>query len=459
MRQPESNTPSAPAGAAPRQELSLFDSICIIVGIIVGVGIYNSTPIVAASVPHAWGVLLVWTAGGVLSLAGALCYAELAAAHPQEGGDYVYLNRAYGPGAGFLFAWSDLAIIRPGSIAAMAFPFADYFSRLHAPFAHPFLAAHATTLYASLAVVVLTLVHILGVRQGKWVQNLLTMGKVAGILAIFAVACLAQGKGFSSPAAGGWTADGVNLAMIMVLFAYGGWNQLGYVAAEVKNPSRNLVRALILGTLGVTVIYLLVNAAFLHTLGHAGMAKSQTVATDTVAAAFPAIASKAISVLICVSALGAVSGMIFAGARIVYAMGREHAFFRVLGRWSQRRGTPVWALSLQGLLSVLMIVIIGSFKSVVIYTTTVTWTFFLAVGIGVFRLRWREPNLPRPYRISGHPFTTLLFCACCLFLIYSAVVYDVKQFHGAGTLVSLAIIGLGFVIYRLSPRIHPPANG
>jgi amino acid transporter len=233
--------------------------------------------------------------------------------------------------------------------------------------------------------------------------------------------------------------------LILILFTFGGWNEIAYVAAEVKAPERNIVRALVLGTATVTGLYLLINSAFLYTLGQAKMAASKAVATDTVAVVFPGLADRAISALICISALGAANGMIFAGARIAYAMGQEHPLFKPLGWWSPRLGTPAVALAIQGALVVAIIVLAGSFNQVLLYTTAVVWTFFLATGVSVFVLRVKEPAVPRPYKILGHPLTTLLFCASCLFLIYSAANYDWK-----GTRLAIGIMLLGLPIYWLS---------
>jgi APA family basic amino acid/polyamine antiporter len=260
------------ARAVPKRELTLFDSTSLIVGIIIGAGIYQTAPDVARGAASGWGVLGLWAAGGLLSLCGALGYAELAAAYPREGGDYVYLTKAYGRWAGFLFGWIQLAVVRPGDIAVMAFAFATYARAIVDPLARsPF--PHPQQVYAGAAVMALTAVNILGVREGKWTQNLLTVVKVLGLLAIVAV------------------------------------------AAEVRDPKRNIVRALVSGTAAVTVIYLLVNGAFLYALGFAGLAGSEAVAADTVRTAFPEIGGRLISVLICVSALGAVNGLVLTGAR------------------------------------------------------------------------------------------------------------------------------------------------
>ncbi len=315
--------PSAPLDA-PRRELTLFDSTCIIVGIIIGAGIYRSSPDVARLAPNATWLIGLWLLGGALSLIGALCYAELATAYPQEGGDYVYLTRAFGRRVGFLFAWCQLWIVRPGSIGAMAYAFAEYANRIW-PRAEGGRAAYVLVMYAAGSIVVLTAVNILGVREGKWTQNVLTTAKVLGLAAIVAVGFLYAAPASTQQPA---TAHGIlrpfladiGLAMIFVLFTYGGWNEMAYVAAEVKEPRKNILRALLVGTLAVTAIYVLVNLAFLHALGLDG-ARHATVAADVLELGIGPWAGLAISLLICISALGAINGQIFTGARIYYAMG------------------------------------------------------------------------------------------------------------------------------------------
>lgn len=433
----------------PRRELSVFDSICIIAGIIVGVGIYETASTVAGAMPNAIWTLAVWVVGGVFTLAGALTYAELASAYPREGGDYVYLTRAYGDWAGFLFAWANLVILRPGFIASIAFPFAHYLEKVWRPLAGTRWEAHEAVIMAAMATVVLTTINVLGVRQGKWMQNLLMLAKAAGIVAVFMVAFWAPTPVSAPEPPRSLNVGGLNLAMILVLFTYGGWSEIAYVAAEVRDPRRNLVRSLVWGTVVVTVLYLLVNIAFLHTLGHARMAASQAVAADTVAVVFPGYASSAISLLICISALGAINGLIFAGARISHALGVDYRIFSLLGRWSHRCETPASALWVQGGMTVVLIILAGSFQGVLLYTTGVLWAFFLATGVSLLILRVREPDQPRPYRVLGYPWTPLLFCVSCLFIIHSALAYDAR-----GTLVSTAILCLGLPLYWAS-RVFP----
>jgi amino acid transporter len=234
-----------------------------------------------------------------------------------------------------------------------------------------------------------------------------------------------------------------------VLFSFGGWNEMAYVAAEVKNPRRNIVRALAFGSTAVTVLYLLANGAFLYTLGYKGLATSKAVATDCVSIVFPEIGGRLISDLVCISALGAVNGLIFTGARISYALGAEHQAFGILGRWHGRTGTPICALAVQGAIAVAIIVIFGSFVDTILYTATAVYSFYLATSLSVIVLRYKEPKAERPYRVTGYPITTLIFCTVCVFLIYSTVSYAWNEKRGS-LIMLLAILSVGVLLYWLS---------
>lgn len=386
-------------------------------------------------------MLLIWTAGGVLSLCGALGYAELATAYPQQGGDYVYLTKAYGRPAGFLFAWMQLVVVRPGDIAVMAFAFATYARALFG-----WESMRAELLLAVVAVVVVTGINVLGVRQGKWTQNLLTFAKAAGLLAIFAVAFLAPpAQAAVAPVAG----FPLSVAMILVLFTFGGWNEMAFVAAEVRDPRRNITRALVLGTVTVTVLYLLANIAFLTALGYSGMAGSEAVAADTVARALPEYGGQLISALVCVSALGAVNGLVFTGARISYAVGRDHRVFQGLGRWDQNRSTPVPALLLQGAIACALILVLGGLIEALIYTAPAVYTFYLATTVSVAVLRRKDSATPRPFRVTFYPLPSLVFGLVCAWLVYEAVLYKPLIALGA-----LGVFALGVPVYLASEAMR-----
>jgi len=448
MSSPNPPDPAAQT-AGPRRQLTLFDSTCIIVGIIIGAGIYKTAPDVAKAVSCWWGVLLIWLAGGFLSLCGALGYAELASAYPREGGDYIYLSRAYGRWAGFLFGWMQLVVVRPGDIAVMAFVFATYARTIYDPLAGQ-ETSYTQQIYACVAVAVLTAINIWGVSQGKWTQNLLTVVKALGLVAIVVIALIAPRGAGSIQTVEPFP---LSVAMILVLFTFGGWNEMAYVAAEVKNPRRNIVRALVLGTVAVTLLYLLLNGAFLYALGYTGLATSEAVAVDAVATVFPKIGGRLISVLVCISALGAVNGLVFTGARISYAVGADHRAFRLLGRWDRKTDTPALALFVQGILTIGLIAVLGSFIEAIIYTAAAVYFFYLATSLAVIVLRYKDRDVERPYRVTGYPVPTLVFCAVCVFLFHGAVVY--KPLIAA---VALGIILLGLPVYlvsRLYDRARP----
>jgi basic amino acid/polyamine antiporter, APA family len=461
--------------STPSRQLSLFDSTNIIVGIIIGVGVYQMAPAIASGIGpiRDWlapwlpflspesvsrvAVLLLWVVGGLISLFGALGYAELASAFPRAGGDYVYLSRAYGKWAGYLFGWVQLSIVRPGDITVMALAFATYALQVSNPSADA-LTSQTGKFLACGAVIFLTAIHILGVRQGKWTQNLLTVAKAVGLLVIAIVAFTAK----EAPAA---PAPNFQLpwatALVLVLFTYGGWNEMAYVAAEVKDPSRNIVRALVLGTVAVIALYLLINSAFLHVLGYNGLVGSKAVATDVVATVYPSIASKAISILICVSALGAVNGLIFTGARISYALGQEHPTFRPLGSWNSNTGTPIWALVAQGAIAVVMILSMDYIKAL-IYTAVAVYGFYLATNLAVIVLRFREPQADRPYRVTGYPIPTLIFCGVCGFLVFNCIQYAWKNYPKAlivmavTFLVGVVLLIADMAISRVRQKLSEP---
>lgn len=434
----------------PRRSLTLLDSTCLIVGIIIGAGVYQMAPDIARGVNSPWALLALWTGGGLLSLCGALCYAELASAYPQAGGDYVYLSKAYGEWAGFLFGWAQLAVVRPGDIVVMAFAFALYARTLWDPLAgsgFPFMQE----IYAISAVAILTTINILGVREGKWTQNILTLAKALGLLFIVVVAVFARSEAVPGPVEN----IPLSLALIFVLFTYGGWNEMAYVAAEMRNPHRNIVRALVTGTLAVIILYLLVNSAFLMTLGFEGLRGSQAVATDTVNALFPTTGGRCISALICISALGAVNGLIFAGARISFALGQDHPPFRWLGRWNSRADTPANALLAQGLISILLIIVLGSFANAVLYTAAIVYAFYMASTLAVIVLRRKEGKIVRPFRVPGYPFVPLLFAAVCGFLIQSAVRHKPQV-----ALAACVLLIVGVPLHQWSKRLQvTPKNG
>jgi basic amino acid/polyamine antiporter, APA family len=432
-------------------QLGLWDAVSIIIGIVIGAGIYETAPLVFSNVSSPSAALAVWVLGGLLSLVGACCYAELASTYPRSGGDYVYLTRAFGRLFGFLFGWAQLTVILTGSIGMMAYVFADYAVALvNAP------AASAMP-WAAGVVAALTVLHVLSVSLGRRAQNLLTAVKVVGVLAVVAAGgWLAATRELprSSPTSSLETGS-LGLAMILVLYTFGGWNDAAFVAAEVRERRKNLPRALLLGTLAVTLIYVLMNTAFLVALGFEGARSSRAIARDVFMSTFGAWGGAAISLLVMVSALGAASALIFTGSRVHAALGRDYSILQTLGAWHPRLGSPARSLAAQLVITLLLIVVAGSgfgqrhggFDTLLRGTAPVFWAFFLLTGLALFRLRQVDRGRERPFRVPLYPLTPLVFCATCLYMLYSSVAYA-----GRFALLGLVPLLAGLPFYLASKR-------
>ena len=462
--------------AAPQRRLSLFDTTSIIVGIVIGASIYEASPNIARwaagdvmnwAVSHGWaqegprleliglaGLALVWIIGAAVALIGAICYAELATAYPEEGGTYAFLRRAFGRHVGFWFAWIEFWIIRPGNVGAVAYVFARYADELL-----PGKASIAGQMALAVCpVLLLTILNIGGLRLGTWTQNGLSVLKVGG-LAVIALVALSLSREatpeITSPSPLLPPDANLPLAMIFIMFAYGGWSDMSYVAAEVRNPDRNLTRALVLGTSVVAAIYIALNLAFARGLGLAGFMNSEAVAARVLERPFGNVGSTAISLLICLSCLGAINGMIFTGARVSYAMGRDHRVFAWLGNWNDQRGIPLRSLVVQGAVTIALIVLFGfskaGFERLVVFTGPFFWAFFALVAAACIVLRWRDPATPRPFRVPLFPVTPALFCISSLLMTWAGVSYLAAQ-HEEGKLAldaaswALLVLASGAVI-------------
>jgi amino acid transporter len=429
---------------APRPTLSLRDAICLIVGTIVGVGIFRTPSLVAEHTGSAGVALLAWLAGGVVSLLGALCYAELASTYPNTGGDYHYLAHAFGRRSAFLFAWARLSVIQTGAIALLAFVLGDYAAELLP------LGPWSSAAYAGLIVALLTTTNVLGVRQGATTQNVLTTVEIAGILFI-AVTALAAAP-VALPAGGGTpgvSPGAFGLVMVFVLLTYGGWNEASYLSGELRDPGRTIARALVWSLALVTALYLLLNWSFLATLGVAGVAGSKAVAADVVHQSLGPRAARLTGALIVVAALTSINAAIFTGARSSYAVGRDFVVFARLGRWNAVTRTPVNALVVQGMVA-LALIVLGAFtrdgfETMVEYTAPVFWLFLLLTGVALLVLRARDPERPRPFRVPLYPLTPLAFCATSGYLLYSSLAYT-----GLGAVVGVGVLLAGAMVLLLT---------
>jgi amino acid transporter len=389
-------------------------------------------------------MLGAWVAGGLVSLAGAMCYAELAAAYPHAGGDYHFLLRALGRGPAFLFAWARLTVIPTGSLALLAFVFGDYAAELIG-------VRDAGTGLAAAMVVAVTMLNLAGLRLARGAQNALTVALVLGLVALIAAGFLVEPAGVSAappkpPAFG--------LAMVFVLLTYGGWNEAAYVSAELRGGRRAIAAALALGLALVTILYVLTNAAYLRGLGLDGMQRSGAVAADLLTRAVGAAGGRAFALLVLAAVLTSANGTLFMGARQVWAFGRDFPLFRALGRWDGRANAPLNAILVQGTIA-LVLVAVGSasrsgFEAMVAYTAPVFWLFFLLTGVSLFVLRRRDRATPRPFRVPLYPVTPLVFCATCAYLLWSSVVYA-----GPGAVAGVVVLATGLVPLWLSSRRAP----
>ena len=439
----------------PRQQLNFYDALSIIIGIVIGAGIYETTPLIAKSIAQPVWLIGIWITGGIISLIGALCYAELATTYPEEGGDYVFLTRAYGRKTGFLFAWAGFWLIKPANIGAIAFIFARYAQQV-LPLQ---LDGNEFITYAIAAVVLLTIFNINGVQTGKWIQNMLTLVKVLGLLMIIVIGLLFVVPVNETIRQGSISQDtDIYLAMILVLFTYGGWNSISYVAAEVIEPQKNILRSLITGTCFVTLIYIVINFAFLHALGIHGMMNSQSIASDVVRLSFGEPGAMAISFLICITCLGNINGMIFTNARVYYAMGQEHQLYSWLGHWNLRLDSPVRSLTLQAIITLAMVILMGAnedaFERLVLFSAPLHWFFFLMVGIALFILRRKQTVTKGSYKVPFYPWLPIVFCLSTIFVLYASLSYAYSQAHPeAYVIIAVMLIGIAASLYD-PPRME-----
>jgi len=529
-----------PSQAKPENEaathLGLWDAVSIIVGIVVGTAIFKTPQLVFGNVENAgWG-MFAWALGGVLALVGSFCYAELATTYPRMGGDYVYLTRAFGRCVGFLFGWAQLTVILTGSIGVMAYAFGDYAVRLLFELKESPLALWATDAigdpakqlferneshvvwWAVGSIVVLTVMNLLGVVCGKTTQNVLSVIKVAGLAGVVVVG-FGWGGGMSAKpvadsgivaadagtaeladAADSTAADSTaaepaagpparslwqilsrfGMAMVFVFYAYGGWNDAAFVAAEVRDRHRNLPWALFIGTGGIMLIYLLVNAAYLYGLGFEGVSNSWTPAADVLELASKDWGSPIMCLLVMLSALGAINGLIFTGARIYVGLGNDHQLFALLGRWHARRNTPIWSLLAQSSVALVLVMLVGTkagqnavdatlsvvylpalpweeyyggFDTLLAGTAPVFWMFFLATGLSMFVLRARDRGIHRPFSAPFFPLEPVVFCLMCVYMLYSALVYAKGL-----ALLGLVPLAVGLPLYAISRRMKVSKN-
>jgi APA family basic amino acid/polyamine antiporter len=447
------------------RQLNLFDSTMIMAGIVIGSGIFVTTGIMARYIPSAGLILLAWAVGGLITLAGALTYAELGAALPKAGGQYVYLREAYGPIFGFLFGWQLFFVYMSGGIAALAVVFAEYCGYL-IPELSPAqtlltmpdwagsFSLNAGQMVAVAVILFLSGLNYTGLYLGKTVQNTFTVAKIAALVGIILLglgSLLTRGDPVSlrlvpdEPASGSLVV-GFGIALVAVFWAFDGWNNVNFVAGEIKQPGRTLPRALIIGTVLITALYLLVNLVYVLAVPMEEMIGVVRIAERAATALFGNVAAVAISVLVVISTFGALNGSILAGPRVYYAMARDRLFFARMAEVHPRFHTPGFAILIQAIWSVLL-ALTGTFEQILTFTMFTSMAFWIAATAAVFTLRRKRPDLERPYRAWGYPVVPILFIiASAGILLNTLIEKPVEALAGVGFTL------LGVPVYLLWQR-------
>ena len=441
-----------------RRELGLLDATMINAGTIIGSSIFLVPASIAAAFSGSFPTILVWVAGALVSLCGALCIAELGAAMPKAGGQYVYLQRTFGPLWGYLYGWGAAVVINPASIAFVSVGFATYLG-----FFVP-LSALAVKLVAVGAILLLTLFNCLGLRVGAVTQDIITAIKIAAVAALV-VLCLVLPGGSSANIQPLWPRESLSsligpfgLAMILVLGAYDGWIEITYVGSELKRPGRDMPLSILLSTLLVGLLYIGVSVAVLYVLGQKATAASATVAADAMKVVLGPAGGALITVAVLLSTLGCSHGMIFTAPRIPYSMALRGDFFAWAGRLHPRRATPNTAMIVQGFWAALL-ALSGTYNQLITYMVFVSFLFYALSSAAVLVLRRREPRLERPYRAWGYPVTPVVFILFSGYLIANTI-----RETPLDAAIGAALLLAGLPVYwycrwRYGPSRQPAAGG
>ena len=440
--------PSDGSRVEPRRQVGVWEAISVCVGMVIGAGIFKSPSLVAANVDSESAMLLAWAFGGAMSLAGALCFAEMAAAFPDTGGDYHFLRRALGARVGFLFAWSRFAVIHTGSLAMLAFVLGDYVGELAS------LGPLGSPLVAVFAIVALAAVNLTGLRAGMGTQVALMVVVFAGLVAVglAGIAIAVQDMPPVVPAGpGNPSAQGLGTALVFVFLAYGGWSDAATLSAEMRDPRRGITRALVAGMAIVTALYLFANWAYLRGLGLAGVAGSKAPAADLVQLAFGPIAQAAMVAVVAVTAITSMNAILIAGARTTYAAARDTGGLGALADWQLARGTPAPAIVAIGIVALLLVGLgawtRSGFATMVDFLSPVYWLFLTLSGAALIVLRRRFPDTVRPFRVPGYPLLPVAFMATSAYMVYASIAHV-----RIGTVFGIAVLLAGVVVLAILER-------
>ncbi len=426
--------------------LGPWDSVAIVIGIVIGVGIFRVPAEVAKHLVSPELIILAWLFGGAISLMGASCYAELASSFPETGGDYVYLKESYGPLVGFLYGWTGLLVVRTGVVAAMSFIFAEYLCSLLS------LGSSFVKLIAISVVLILSLVNIIGLRHAKWLQNISVIAKVACLVGLILFGVLSRKGEVSnfqpSPVhLGMGILPRFGLALIPVLWTYGGWHENTFLTGETKDAQRTLPMALMTGTLIITALYICMNLVYIYLIPADRMAGASLRVSDAMRVLYGMRATKIVEALVVISAFGGINGTIMTSCRITYALGRDNSVFRYLGKVDERFSTPSRSIIINALWTILLI-LLGTFDRLLFFTGIVVWLFFAAIVAGIFILRHKYPQKNRPYRVWGYPVVPTFFVLVCIGLVINTIAYYPFQ-----SLIGLCLTLIGVPVYLISKRL------
>ena len=428
-----------------RRQIGLWSAIAIVIGTTIGSGIFRSPAGIADKLPGPLPLAAIWVMGGLLALCGALSFAELGSKYPRTGGVYAFVKEGFGALPAFLFGWAEITVIRAAAVGAIAMTFAEYFLRVTG-----LLPGENARYVAAAAIVIMGIVNILGVKWGTAVINLTTVAKYGGLLFIILVALalgLPRTGGHYTPAMppGSFNMSAFGLALVSVLWAYDGWGDLSYVAGEVKDPQRNLPKALILGTVAIIAIYLLANVAYLAVLSVEEMRTSRLVAADVAERVLGSPGVAFVGVTVMLSTFGSLTASLFASPRIFFAMAEDGLFFRSVAKVHPKFGTPHVAIAINIVLAVIF-VLIRTFEQLADAFVTAIIPFYALAVAAMFVLR-RRPDYDPAFRTPGYPFVPLLFVLSTLYLLVNALIDPASR---GATALTLGIVAVGIPVYYMT---------
>jgi len=436
--------------------IGLNSAVLMVLGAAVGSGIFLTTGVMATYLPSVTLLLTAWVAGGLLVLTGGLTYAEMGSMYPRSGGLYVFLSEAYGPLTGFLFGWASLLVVITGSVAAVAIGFAEYFSfffptlsmqneiaRITVPGGA--LSIKAGQLVGAVSIIILGIINYVGVRSGNALQATLTILKITALVGLLVLAFAVQRVEpvFTPviPPEVPRTAAAFGVAMVAVMWTYEGWYYVAFASGEIKNPSQTLPRALIIGTFGLMLIYVVINAAYFYSLSISEMQGVERIAEKAVSELAGAGAGSLVASTVAVSTFGCNAAAVIGMSRICYAMAADGMFFRVASRVHPVYRTPHVAILITCGWSALL-TLTGTYEQLFTYVTFASVLFFVAGGLAIFKLRWSKPDVPRPYRTWGYPVVPAIFVIGCGALVYNTLIERPTE-----SIVGLGLVLLGIPFY------------